>query len=136
MEERKVLDSWALLAWLLDQPAASRVEGLLDRAEAGKLQLSMSWMNVGEVYSMAARKLGALEAEEFHSRLPSLPVRLVLPDAAEVIQAAKLKARYRISYADAFAAALAMRENAALVTGDPELRALGEVVTVDWIGLT
>ena len=74
MEERKVLDSWALLAWLLDQPAASRVEALLERAEAGKVQLSMSWMNAGEVYSMASRKLGAHEAEEFHSRLPSLPV--------------------------------------------------------------
>ena len=135
MEERKVLDSWAMLAWLLDQPAASRVEALLERAEVGKLQLSMSWVNVGEVYYMTSRKLGAQQAEEFHSRLPSLPVRLVLPDAAEVIQAAKLNARYRISYADAFAASLAMRENAALVTGDPELRALGEVVTVDWIGL-
>lgn len=91
-------------------------------------------MNVGEVFSLTSRKLGALPAEEFHSRLPSLPVRLLLPDDAEVIQAAKLKARYRISYADAFAAALAMRENAALVTGDPELRALGEMVIVDWIG--
>ena len=110
------------------------MEALLERAETGQLQLSMSWMNVGEVFSLTSRKLGALQAEEFHSRLPSLPVRLLLPDDAEVIQAAKLKARYRISYADAFAAALAMRENAALVTGDPELRALGEMVIVDWIG--
>ncbi|MFN7939172.1 MAG: type II toxin-antitoxin system VapC family toxin [Bryobacteraceae bacterium] len=134
MEERKVLDSWALLAWLLDQPAASQVEALLERAETGQLQLSMSWMNIGEVFYMTSRKLGAQQAEEFHSRLPSLPIRLVLPDAAEVMQAAKLKARYRISYADAFAVSLAIREDAALVTGDPELRALGEMVAVDWIG--
>jgi predicted nucleic acid-binding protein len=94
----------------------------------------MSWMNVGEVYYMTARKLGATQAAEFQERLPSLPVRLVLPDSAAVWSAAELKARYRISYADAFAAALARKENAALVTGDPELRALAEIVSVEWIG--
>lgn len=57
-------------------------------------------------------------ADRFMERLPSLPIRLVLPNAEDVLAAAKLKARRRISYADGFAAALAQREEAALVTGD------------------
>ena len=134
MPEHKILDSWALLAWLLDQPAAGRVEALLERAEAQTLQLSMSWLNAGEVYYMAARKLGKLQAEELLNRLPSLPIHLTLPDVQDILAAAKLKAHYRISYADAFAAALAQRENADLVTGDPELKALDGIVRVDWIG--
>ena len=80
------------------------------------------------------RKLGKLPAEELLNRLPSLPIHLTLPDVQDVLAAAKLKAQYRISYADAFAAALAQRENADLVTGDPELKALDGIVRVDWIG--
>ena len=68
------------------------------------------------------------------ARLPSLPLRLVVPDAADIVSAAKLKSKYRISYADAFAATLAARDSAALVTGNPELRALIETVPVEWIG--
>lgn len=135
MPEHKVLDSWALLAWLLDQPAAGQVESLLERAERGEISLSMSWLNAGEVYYMTARELGAAQAEVFLTRLPSVPLRLELPDAADVLSAAKLKAKHRISYADAFAAALAMRDGAALVTGDPELRTLSETVAVEWIGV-
>jgi predicted nucleic acid-binding protein len=135
MPDLKVFDSWALLAWLLDQPAAARIETLLQQAEQGDgLQLVMSWVNVGEVYYMASRKLDAAKAEEFLKRLPSLPIRLVLPTEQDIIAAAKLKSTRRISYADGFAAALAQSEGAALVTGDPELKALADVVTVDWIG--
>jgi ribonuclease VapC len=53
---------------------------------------------------------------------------------AGFIEAAKWKAVRRISYADAFAAALAQSENAALVTGDPELKELDDILTVEWIG--
>ena len=125
----------ALLAWLLDQPAAARIETLLLQAEqGGDLQLVMSWVNVGEVYYMASRKLDAAKAEEFLKRLPSLPIRLVLPSEEDIIAAAKLKSTRRISCADGFAAALAQSEGAALVTGDPELAAMTDVVTVEWIG--
>lgn len=135
MPVSKVFDSWALLAWLLDQPAAAAVEALLQQADQGDdLHLLMSWVNVGEVYYMATRKLDAAKAEEFLGRLPSLPIRLMLPAEEDVIAAARLKAGRRISYADGFAAALAQREDAALVTGDPELMAMSDVLTVEWIG--
>jgi hypothetical protein len=35
--ESKVVDAWALLAWLLDQAAAPAVESLLQKADAGNL---------------------------------------------------------------------------------------------------
>lgn len=131
----KVFDAWALLAWLLDQPAAAHVEALLQKADQGDgLEILMSWVNVGEVYYMASRKVDSAKAEEFLKRLPSLPLRLVLPRPDDVIEAARLKSTRRISYADAFAAALARSENAALVTGDPELREMVDILTIEWIG--
>ena len=135
MPHSKVVDSWALLAWLRDEhPAADSVRRTLQEAEDGNVQLCMSWINAGEVYYMLARKHDAKTAEEFLTRLPSLPIRLVLPEEEDIIAAAKLKSAYRISYADAFAAALGMKENAAVMTGDPEIRDLAGILTVEWIG--
>ena len=83
---------------------------------------------------MLARKHDAKTAREFLTRLPSLPIRLVLPDEEDIIAAAKLKSTRKISYSDGFAAALAQKQTAALITGDPELREMTDVITVEWIG--
>jgi hypothetical protein len=36
-----------MIAWLLDQEAAPSVEAIMQEADAGNLQLLMSWINVG-----------------------------------------------------------------------------------------
>jgi len=61
----KVVDSWALLAWLREEKPAPYVRSALEQAEAGDIQLLMSWINAGEVYYMLARKHSATVAEEF-----------------------------------------------------------------------
>jgi predicted nucleic acid-binding protein len=129
-----VLDSWAVLAWLRNEPSAGRVRAILEQAEERSSYPHMSWINAGEVYYVLVRKHGEKAAEEFLARLPSLPIRLVLPSEETVILAARLKSNRRIAYADGFAAALAQQGNATLVTGDPELRELSDVLTVEWIG--
>ncbi len=135
MSETKVVDAWALLAWLRnEQPAANHVRDVLQRADEGNLQLFMSWGNVGEVYYMLTRKHNAETAEEFLARLPSLPILVVLPDEEDIIAAARMKATRKISYSDGFAAALADKEGAALITGDPELREMADVLAIEWIG--
>jgi predicted nucleic acid-binding protein len=135
MPDSKVVDAWALLAWIRnEQPAADHVRDCLQQAEDGSVQLSMSWINAGEVYYMLARKHDPKAAEGFLTRLPSLPIRFMLPEEEDIIAAAKLKSTYKLSYADAFAVALAVKENAAVITGDPEIRDLANVLTVEWIG--
>jgi predicted nucleic acid-binding protein len=133
--ESKVVDSWALLAWIRnEQPAAEHVRDCLSRAEEGNIQIAMSWINAGEVYYMLARKHDTRMAERFLRQLPSLPIHLVVPKEPDIIAAAKLKATRKIAYADAFAAALAQAQSAALVTGDPELGEMSDVITIEWIG--
>ena len=91
----KVVDAWALLAWMRnEQPAADHVRDCLQQAEEGTIPLSVSWINAGEVYYMLARKHDTNAAEDFLTRLPSLPIRVVLPEEDEIIAAAKLKSTY------------------------------------------
>jgi hypothetical protein len=45
-----------------------------------------------------------------------------------VLEAARIKASYRLSYADAFAVATSRAENAYVLTDDPEILALPSAV--------
>lgn len=135
--ERKLLDAWAVLSWLDGSPgAAGKVQRILDAAEAGRISLSMSMVNVGEVFYIVARRVGTREAESFLRDLRVLPISILAVPKRLVLEAARLKARFPISYADAFAAATAIRTGAVLVTGDPEFRALADSgdLALDWIG--
>jgi predicted nucleic acid-binding protein len=122
-----------MIAWLLDQAAAFAVELFIQEADAGTIHLVMSWMNVGEVYYIISKRHGHEGAADFLTRLPSLPIRLVLPDQHGIVAAAKVKASHPVSFSDAFAIALAQTENASVITGDNEIRQCA-LVPVDWIG--
>jgi len=94
----------------------------------------MNAVNVGEVFYILSRQRGERAAEYFLSFvLPGLPISVLDNSFDDVIAAARLKAKHALSFADCFAAATAIRENAVLVTGDPEFRKLGKTVAVEWI---
>lgn len=89
----------------------------------GDEQPLMSWINLGEIAYLEERRLGRLRADEIVDAL-ARAVRAELPDVALVRAAAHCKAQGGLSYADAFAAATAIRHDADLLTGDDELVAL------------
>jgi len=131
----KVLDSWALLAFFEDEPAAEAVEKLLTQAAADRHKLLLSVVNWGEIYYNTMREVSQ-EAAEHHARaLAALPIDIVGvgDDLALARQAAIYKARHRMSYADCFAAALAKAENAELLTGDPEFKVLEQEIRIHWL---
>jgi predicted nucleic acid-binding protein len=122
-----------LIEWTLDQPSADQVEEILKNGATRIDQLVMCWVNAGETYYMLARKRSQQAAEDFLTRLPSLPIRLVLPTVDSFVRAARIKSSSRLSYADAFAVDLAIEHQGGIVTGDPEIAALGSVKVV-WVG--
>lgn len=134
MSDSLVLDSFALLALLRDEPGAGAVRDLLTRAAAGEFTLLMSEINLGEVVYQTERKYGPDEAAETLVAIEALPIRMVGVTRARVLAAAHLKANHRISYADALAAALAQEYGATVVTGDPEFLSLGNKVSIEWLG--
>ncbi len=132
-----VLDSWALLGWLQgEQPAKSRVRDILEQASRGEASAVMCLINVGEVFYLVAKRHGAARAERFLSELPMMPIRALVPDRRLILEAARLKSRFPISYADAFAVETARQHKASLVTGDPEILELSkrEPIELVWVG--
>ncbi len=131
----KVLDSWALIAFFEDEPAAEAVEKLLQQAAAEKHTLLMSVVNWGEVYYNTMREVSQEAAEEKAQEIAALPIEIVgvSDDLALAKQAAVFKATHKLAYADCFAAALAKEENAELLTGDPEFKALEQEIKVQWL---
>jgi uncharacterized protein len=131
----KVLDSWALIAFFEDEPAADAVEELLHRATLGRHKLLLSAINWGEIYYNTMRETSRAEAEARVREIASLPVEIagIGDDLKMTRQAAIFKATYRISYADAFAAALTKEKKAELITGDPEFKALGKEIKIAWL---
>jgi ribonuclease VapC len=62
-----------------------------------------------------------------------IPITLIQASEERILAAADLKAQYPISYADAFAAALAKELDAKVVTGDPEFKTLEPAILVHWL---
>lgn len=132
MKKRFVLDAWAILAFLQkEEPAATRIKGLLEEAEEGTAELFISIINLGEVIYRIGKVKGEGEAQETLNQIRRLSLTIVPATEETVFAAARLKMRYAISYADAFAAAAAEEVGAILVTGDPELKQLGDRIRVE-----
>jgi predicted nucleic acid-binding protein len=113
---KRCLDSWAVLAWLDgEEPAAKAVERAIKRERP-----AMSWMNLVEVHYRTIRDHGRQEADQVLADLRPL-ISENLPGIASMRSVSALKAEHPIALADCFAVALAAEEDAALLTGDPEI---------------
>lgn len=119
-----VLDASALLRFLDDEPGANHVHRLLSSARRGDTQLIMSAVNWGEVIYAVARKRGEDAARKLAISLSSLPLTIVACGSEDALEAAFFKERFKVPYADAFAAALAARHSAVLVTADFDFKKL------------
>lgn len=131
--KRYVFDSYALLAFLEDEPGAAQVEKALREVMGGKAEGWLCLINWGEIYYTTMREQGEKVAEEVAALLSHYPLQLVEVDQTLAMEAARLKARFRIAYADCFAAAVAKQRSATVLTGDPEFRALGKEVKILWL---
>lgn len=131
--KRYVIDSYAMMAFFEDEPGADIVTGILNDLINRKIKGYMSIINWGEIYYNTFRVQGKESAEAVISQLGRYPIEIVDADRSLTYEAAKFKGKFKIAYADCFAAALAYRLNAIVLTGDREFMKLGENVNIEWI---
>ncbi len=128
-----VLDAHALLAFFRGENAGVHVRELLQKAASTDRSLHMTEVNYAEVKYMLLKKDGPEAWEQAADVLKSLPLEFHAVTRPLADAAADLKARFKVSLADAFAAALAKEKKAELVTGDPEFKALEKEIKINWL---
>jgi predicted nucleic acid-binding protein len=118
-----VLDSFAVLALLRDEPAAARVQQLIE----GEDETALTTLGISEVIDHLVRLMGA---EEDEAVLDMAQLGLASPspiETAMAVQAGFLRARHyhrknrAVSLADCIAAETARSTGSRLASADPHL---------------
>jgi len=119
----KIFDAFAVLCWMQEEPGSSYINHLMEEAEKETVKIQISAINVGEIFYRLLKSGKNKEAASFLSDIKrkTFPWQVVPANNTRVWEAAKLKGEYRISYADAFAMALAKETGGEIVTRDPEI---------------
>ncbi len=128
-----VLDSYAFLAYLQDEPVAERIEKLMETAAKGRCRLFLSMINLGEILYIIERRGGVARAQDALALIRQLPIEILPADEQMILAAAHIKANHAISYADSFAVAAAMQQEASILTADPEFKSVGTLAQVEWL---
>ena len=132
--KKYILDSYALLC-LFDRKRkteAGKVRKYLEDADAGKAMLYLSKINEGEIFYKLYKYLGPSVAAGFRDDLRKklFPVEVAAVNDKRAEKASEIKARYPVSYADAFCIGLAQEISPAIITGDPEFEAVRHLVDI------
>jgi ribonuclease VapC len=128
-----VLDSWAMMAFFENESAAEQVEKIIIGAHQNDVPLSMSVVNVGELWYNTVRGHSQADAERVVQELDNLGIEVVEANWEITKQAAIFKTKGKLAYADCFAAALAKLRKAEIVTGDPEFKQIEGQVKILWV---
>ena len=128
-----VLDSWAVIAYLEGEPSAKRVADHIADAHEENIPLFMSVVNAGEVWYIIAREASVSDADRSVTELRHLGIEFVDADWTLAHEAGGFKSKYKMSYADCFAAALTKQKKALLLTGDPEFKQVETQIAIDWL---
>ena len=133
MPAAQVLDSHALLALFRDESGSEMVAAILEKAGQRDRPVHMTEVNYAEVQYIIRRKDGAAAWATIAGELKAAPIEFHPVDRRLADTAADFKARFKLSLADAFAAALAKEKKAELITGDSEFKALEKEIKISWL---
>jgi ribonuclease VapC len=124
-----ILDASAVVRYLTNGIGEEKVDALIHRSQRHEVRLFISMVNWGEALYVLAGMIG-LEKATSVLKAMSAVMESVAIDEELAESAAIVKFHYKLGYADCFAAALAMRMDATLVTSDPEFAKLGRKLKV------
>ena len=135
--KKYVLDACALIALLCDEQGADIVADALNSANEGDAEIIMHKTNLLEVYYDLYRTLGKDKAYDVLNKIKERPILINAEITDDIFnEAGRLKATYKISFADSFALAQAFVSGGELLTSDyHEFSAIegNEPITFCWI---
>jgi predicted nucleic acid-binding protein len=117
--KKYVLDACALIAYLSEEKGVEDVQGILDLAGEYNCEVFMHAINLLEVYYHIRRDYGLDAATEMLESIKDENI-VVCYDTSEniIVEAGRLKSKYKISLADSIGLAQAFLFKASFVTSD------------------
>jgi uncharacterized protein len=128
-----VLDASAAFDYVQAGPGPAKIEQLLGDAIRQQLRLFISVLNLAEVFYLIWQRTKEERARQIVADFSRLPVQVVPVDLSQALKAGELKALHKIPFVDCIAAALALQQNATLVTADHDFEKLGRHFPILWI---
>jgi len=107
-----------------DEAGADTVQDTLDRANKNEILVFVSFVTFTEIFYITLREKGEEEAQKRTRLMDALATTRIESSKELSLIAGRLKAGYRLSFADAWIAATAIFYDATLVHKDPEFEQL------------
>ena len=128
MQAHYCFDACALLAFLNDEEGADKIEDLLNKSVANDISVSMSIVNLLEVYYGELRDKGEEISKIVLDMVRHYSIKVVNTVSEQAFhEAARLKAKYKMSLADCIGLATAKELSGQFVTSDyKEIEAVAE----------
>ena len=129
-----VLDSSAVLRYIDHEIGSDRVIEIFKACVLGQGSARISAVQWGEIAGSVRRKFGAQNQSRILDSLIPLDLEIVSATSERAVHAAELRVDRKISYADAFAAELAMEtSDHLLVTADYDFKAVEDLARVEFL---
>ena len=123
-----VLDSTAFLTMFEDEAGSDTVQDLLEQANTSEILVFVSFVTFTEIFYITLREKGEEEAQKRIKLMDALATTRIESSKELSLIAGRLKAAYRLSFADAWIAATAIFYDATLVHKDPEFEQIENVL--------
>ena len=133
MKPKCLLDAYGLLLFLQKEGPYQIIKTRFRDAQDNGNPILINEMSVGEIFHVTAHVHSIEKAEAFLPLLEVLPLETISNNLENVLQAARIKAQYALGYISALVTVTAERENAVLLTGDPEFHKVEEVIDIQWL---
>ena len=114
-----ILDACALLAFLNDEEGGDKIEDLLNQSFDGSISVSMSIINLLEVYYNELRDKGADIAQTVIELVQNYSLNIIKTISDKTFhEASRLKTTYKIALGDCIGLATAIELSGKFVTSD------------------
>jgi PIN domain nuclease of toxin-antitoxin system len=137
LSQAYIFDACALIALLTEENGYKNVEKIIEESKNNRAQIIMHNVNLLEVYYDVYKLYDETSAMEFLDEIKNAPIKLVTEVNDDIIiNAGRLKRKYKISLADSIGLAETIISNGTFVTADHhELDAIekNEEIDFTWI---
>ena len=128
-----ILDANALIVLFEGRSGADTVQKVLDSAQAGKAEVFMSAITVGEILAALWKYHGEAYARKGVQMIVAGPIKILDVELRTVLQAAEIRAKFHTGLGDSFVFLATVTKRATLVTADSGFRHFEHQFKILWL---